>query len=223
MTLEEMASAVRNNVGAGLNETADYIYSLEQIYDDLNNAWNTIVENYTKLPDKTTLDNLALPIEIEPELYDMPYNFNMGYTGVFHTKIPKVVAIQGSNPVRFFGPKDMGESYVVYTNPEQVKNHKYKRVTKDRPFGYIDLARMSENQNDFYIFNLEQLPSMKMHVIISDPVKYLESQSLFSRGIEFPAPRSMQALMIKTVTEDYIRYYRGLNPGAQPDTKTDNS
>jgi len=225
MTLEEMASAARNNIGSGLNESADFTYSVHQIYDELSNAWNTIIYKMSQSNQRYDMKHFTMPrYDIPLKVADLPHEIGRaGYTGVLSAEIPKVAMLHTTPGISFIGPPDMLESYYVYTDPKEIKSHRYSRVIKNRPFVFLDLTQKPNGQNDIYVFNLQEigLEILTMYFIAADPVGIMTNDGYVGIQEEFPAPLNVQQMMIDTVVEKFIRYYRSLNPGVSPDSQTD--
>lgn len=223
MTLNEMASAIRSNIGSGLKEVANFAYPIDQIKAEIGNVRNQII-----LEDPQALvvnaqyfaqriDNIPL------DLVRFPFG---GYSNspslVPHFKIPKLAMTKDNSAVLFLGPPDQSLFLKVYYDFMHL-NHKYSRVIGRRPYSYIDLAHDSDGQLDGYVFNLgpSGLKILATRAIFADPVKILEADGLFGVDEEFPAPEAVQQTIITRITESYIRYYKQLNHPYQPNTQTD--
>ena len=223
MTLEEMASAIKNNVGGGLREVYNHAYSITQLEDEINNMRAQIIlensETGILQPEffLQKIDNLAL------KLVRFPYG---GYSNsperVMHTTIPKLAPTADNSAIQFFGPPDMSLDIKRYYD-DSFNSHRYSRVIKDRPFVYIDVSITGEGEHDTYFFNIENnnLKTASIRAIFDDPIKLMEDQGQFAHEKEFPAPLAIQEMIIDRLTMKYVEYYRKMNQGYQPNTETD--
>lgn len=218
-----MASAIRSNIGSGLREVSNFAYPIDQIKAECGNERNAIIlEDPQKLVVNAEyfaqrIDNIPL------DLVRFPFG---GYSNspslVPHFKIPKLAMTKDNSSVLFLGPPDQSLFLKVYYDYMH-HNHKYSRVIGRRPYAYIDLAHDSDGNLDGYIFNLGPtgLKVISTRAIFADPVKILEADGLFGVDEEFPAPEAVQRTIIQRITDNYIKYYKQLNPSYQPNTQTD--
>jgi hypothetical protein len=223
MTLNEIASAIRNNVGNGLKEVSNYAYPLDQIKDEIGNVRNQIL---LEDPQKTILnpeffaqriDNIAI------DLVRFPFGGYSNTPGLVpHIKIPRLAMTKDDSSIIFLGPPDQSMFLKIYYDFMH-HNHVYSRVIGRRPYAYIDLAHDTSGQLDGYLFNLgpNGLRFVSIRAIFADPVGILEADGLFGVDEEFPAPSAVQEMIIDRITQKYVQYYKQLNHPYQPNTQTD--
>lgn len=223
MTLEEMASAIRNNIGNGLKEVDDFAYSLQQIKEEIGNVRNQIILEDSKTgvlnPEyfAQRQDNLKL------EMVRFPYGGHSStYDVVPHVKIPKIAMTTDHSAIIYLGPPDFTLDIKRYYD-HSFNTHSYSRVIGNRPYAFVDPAHDANGYNDVYIFGLTNaaMREVSIRAIFADPVAILEADGVFGEDEEFPAPAAVQQLIIKRITEDYVRYYKQLNHPYQPNTNTD--
>ena len=222
MTEEQIASAIRNNVGNGLKEVYNHAYSIEQLEDEIGNTRNQIILENSQTgvlnPEYFTqkIDNLEL------SLVRFPYE---GYSNsperVLHTKIPAVVMTSDNSGITFLGTPDMSTSFKIYYDTS-FANHSYSRVIKNRPFVFVDLSADDNGELDTYYFKLGDygIREVSIRAIFSNPHDLLVN-SLFASTQEYPAPPSVQQMIIDRLTAKYVEYYKKLNLNYQPNTQTD--
>lgn len=223
MTLNEMASAIRNNIGSGLKEVSNYAYPLDQIKDECGNVRNSILLEDSQ---KMVLNSefFAQRLENIPiDLIRYPYG---GYSNspslVPHIKIPKIAMTRDDSAIIFLGPPDQSYFFKVYYDFMH-HNHIYSRIIGRRPYAYVDPAHDVNGWNDVYLFNLGPtgLKFVSIRAVFADPVKIMESDGLFGVDEEFPAPSAVQQMIIERITQKYVAYYKQLNFPYQPNTQTD--
>ena len=133
MTAQEIASAIRNNIGGGLREVTNFAYSLPQLEDEIMNTRNQIL-----LEDRAGAGALNLELfmqrkdNIKLDLVRFPYG---GYSNtperVLHAKIPQITALPDHSSLSYLGPPDMSLNFVKYYD-NSYRHHRYSRVIKDR-------------------------------------------------------------------------------------------
>lgn len=223
MTLNEIASAIRSNIGSGLKEVANFAFPIDQIKDEVGNVRNQIL---LEDPQKMALnpEYFAQRIENIPlDLVRFPYGGYSNSPGLVpHFKIPRLAMTRDDSAVIYLGPPDQSFNIKVYYD-HSFKNHIYSRVIGRRPYSYIDPAHDPEGYMDGYLFNLGPagLQFISTRSIFADPVGILEMDGLFGKDEEFPAPNAVQEMIIDRVTQKYVMYYKQLNHPYQSNSQTD--
>jgi len=224
MTAQEIASAIRNNVGGGLREVTNFAYSLPQLEDEIMNTRNQILledraqggvlntELFMQRIDNIVLDLVRFPVG----------GYSNSPERVLHAKIPQLTADPSGAALSYFGPPDMSLDFIKYYD-SSFKNHRYSRVIKNRPYVYIDLATDVNGKHDSYLFNIEgnNLQEISVRGVFLNPLSIMEEQGMFVDDVEFPAPLAVQEMIIDRLTAKYVEYYRKMNMGYQPNTQTD--
>lgn len=227
MTLEDIASSIRNNIGNGLKEVSNVSYSLDQIKNEISNVRSQLILENSK---SGTLNHsffsqrrtgLKLTVSVFPEDGYVESNKN-----VLKVLIPKLAMTTDNSSVLYIGPADMSLNIKLYYNYDHVKNHKYTRTLKNRPYAFIDLAQDEDGNVPVFVFNSSPaaFKDITVRAIFDDPVKILEEvDGIFSDDKEFPAPLAIQELIIDRVTSKFITYYKKLNHPNEPNDQTDKS
>ena len=223
MTLNEIASAIRSNIGSGLKEVANFAYPVDQIKDEIGNVRNQILledpQNTIINPEYFAQRFDRIPID----LVRFPYGGYSNSPGLVpHIKMPKIAMTRDNSSILFLGPPDQSFFFTIYYDIMH-HNHKFSRVIGRKPYAYIDLAHDVNGQIDGYLFNLgpSGLRFLATRAIFADPVGILESDGLFGNDEEFPAPSAVQEMIIDRITAKYVQYYKQLNHTYQPNTQTD--
>ncbi|MCK5019134.1 MAG: hypothetical protein KAS32_18885 [Candidatus Peribacteraceae bacterium] len=226
MTLEQIASAIRNNVGNGLKEVGNFTYSIEQIKDEISNVRSQLILEGSKAGSlnhaffSQRRENLDLAPGLFPE-----EGFDESNNTVLTVMIPKLAMTKDDSSVLYIGPADMSLNLKVYYDFDHLKSHKYTRVLKNRPHAFIDSAQDSDGDVPVFIFNNSPVPFkvITVRAIFDDPVRILEEDGIFSDDEEFPAPLAIQETIIDRLTIKYINYYKKLNHPNEPNDQTDKS
>jgi hypothetical protein len=226
MTHNEIASSIRNRVADGLSgNIADQAFSVEQLKDEIDLVRADLAHKYItnfKLDHKYLVQeidilpiicrNLSEDCQIKEPCGDLP-----------SIKIPKIMPTFGDKSIEYLGLVNMQESFMVYFDPEDIKNHRVKIKTRHRPFAWVDLAPDNFDMQTIYFFNLGKYNSLKfvkLRAIFEHPGKVnIDKPAPFD--IEYPAPLYMQNMIIDTLTEKYVHYYRKLNIPSLPNQQTD--
>lgn len=224
MTLEEMASAIRNHIGDGLKEVDDYDYSIQQIKDEIGLLRNKLIY---KLSEAGKLDPNQFTQKIEGDsmviaLKPFPITGGHPVKRVPHLEIPRPALTADNSAITYLGPADMSLDFVKYYD-ESFNEHKYNRVIKNRPYCFIDMANKPNGKVDAYFFGLDGslLKNMAVRIIAENPIAILEEDGVFGEDEEFPAPGAIQDDIIDTITKRYVYYYKQLNQPNEPNTNTD--
>lgn len=223
MTLNEMSSAIRSNIGSGLKEVSNFAYPVDQIKDEIGNVRNVILledpmnnvmnpEFFAQRLDKIPIDLVRFPFG--------GYSNSPGL--VPHIKMPRVVMTRDLSSVLFLGPPDQSFFFKIYYDIMH-HNHKYSRVIGRQPYAYLDLAHDINGLIDVYLFNMGPtgLKFLATRAIFEDPVGILESDGLFGNDEEFPAPTAVQEMIIDRITAKYVQYYKQLNRTYEPNAQID--
>jgi len=224
MTLEEMASAIRSNVGVGLKEVGNYPYSIDQIKDEISNARSSLIY---QLSAKKALNpsyfaqtrtNLKLNAGVFPEEGIVESN-----NPVLITRIPKLAMTKDNSSILYLGPVDMSLNVHLYFSLTDLTSHQYTRTIKNRPYGFIDLAQDENGDIPVYITNVGPNPFkyITVRAIFDDPVRILQEDGYYIDDEEFPAPLVIQDEIINQITQKYINYYKSLAKPNEQNDQTD--
>ena len=211
MTLEEMASAIRSNVGIGLKEVGNYIYSIDQIKDEISNARSLIIlqDSEKGILNPSYFSQTVDKIELLPGVFP-----NTGViesnNPVLTAKIPKLAMTKDNSSILYLGPMDMSINVKMYYSLNSLKAHKYNRTIKNRPFGFVDLSQDVDGNVPVYLSNLGPAPFkyITLRAILDDPVKLLQDDGFYIDDEEFPAPLAIQSMIIELLSNRFIKYYK---------------
>lgn len=224
MTLEQLASAISNNVSSGLKGVGNYTYSLAQIKDDISAMRSQLILQYddTKKANINQFAQKRTNIPLDITQYPLSGYPESGQQ-VLTAKIPALAATRSNSAILYLGPPDMSLNLRTYYSSNEVESHKYTRVISQRPYAFIDSAMDADGNVPVYVFNLGSSPfrSLTISAIFDDPIKLMENDGIISDSEEFPAPMGLQSIIVEQVTSKYIAYYKRLHTANQFNDQTD--
>ena len=178
MNIEQLASAIVNNVYAGLSglNNSNVALSVEQLEDEVVAMREEIIIEWWKKGilqkgDLLTALNCVVVDCKDPtkcSACDRPYNGSFGHSEL-HFEIPPTLTGIGLDAIAFVGSADREFQYKVYTNPVQAKYHKYRRRSHNRPYVYIETTPNENGMFDGWIFNLPFVKQITVIGIFKDP------------------------------------------------------
>ena len=226
MTLEEMASAIRSNVGAGLKEVGNFTYSIDQIKDDISNTRSAIIleGSVTDTLNHQYFAQNRENLKLDPAVFPLEGAIESNSPSLV-AKIPKVAMTKDNSSILYLGPVDMSLNIKTYFSLNDVKNHKYTRLLKNRPYSYIDLSQDEDGDIPVYIFNTGPSPFryITVRAIFDDPVRILQEDGYYLDNEEFPAPLAVQKMIIQQLVQEYLIYYKQYLRSNESNDQTDKS
>jgi hypothetical protein len=225
MTGQEIASTILNNVKDGLSGiVTSSAISYGQIESEIDLVRAKLFFDQER-SGKLEVRNFIQEI---PNLHltcrDLTADCNISSgEGMPSVKIPKVLVTQTNNALAFVGFANKSRSFTVYYDVDDIINHKYRLKTAKAPFCWVDMSPDKDDLFTLFFFNLGQFDSLKYVTIrgaFESPYKVSPLDPLFDQK-EYPAPAYIQEMIITTLTERYLRYYRSLNILSTPNTQTD--
>jgi hypothetical protein len=164
------------------------------------------------------LDNLELKFDKFPV-----QGFADSEQPILTVEIPKLAMTADNTAILYMGPPDMSLNLKLYYNIDDLKSHQYSRVIKNRPHVYIDQAQDYEGNFNVYIFNTGPAPFryLTVHAIFDDPVKMMQDDGYWVDDDEFPAPLSIQRMIIRDIVNRIRALYREYGGQNEPNDQTD--
>jgi len=226
MTGSEISSAIRNNIKDGLSGiVTSSAISYKQIEAEIDLVRAKLFfeqEKAGKLEVRNFIQNVP---NLHLTCRDLAQDCNISSGEALPSvKIPKIMHTQTNNSLAFVGFANKSRSFIVYYDTDDIVNHKYRLKTSKAPFCWVDLAPDNEDMITLYFFNMGEFDPLKYVTIrgaFESPYKVAPLDPLFDEK-EYPAPAYIQEMIISTLTERYLRYYRQLNITNVPNTGTDN-
>lgn len=222
MTLNEIASAIRNHISDGLSgAVANYSYSVEQLKEEIILMRNKLLfERATagkvnlKQYYQTYPGVILNPEDISASKVLTSYKRALGFTS------PRIIStINDESEVVLIYTINNERSFKVYRTIEY-RDHKYRQKTKRAPFVYLDTTIDAEGFVKGWLMNTTQYESIRaitIQAVFSNPMDVPG----FNEDKEFPAPLESQNDIITALTAQYVQYYRQMNIIPRPNTATD--
>lgn len=227
MTHTEIASSIRNRVSDGLSgNIGDQAFSIEQLMDEIDLTRAEII-NKLAMAGKVDVSYLLQSIDTIPIEMLSPSDGCVALDGpcseIAAIKVPKLMSVFGSRGIQYLGLTNMQESIAAYFHPEDIRNHKVRIRTSQRPFAWIDTTADANDMFTLFLFNLGKynaLKYLKLRAVFDNPNK-VGSLDPNNQYKEYAAPGHIQLNIIDILTEKYVRYYRQLNIPNITNTQTD--
>jgi hypothetical protein len=217
MTHLELASALRSRIADGLSgNIADQSFSLDQLLEEIDLVRADFVHKYS-MTSKLDLKHLIQStgnLEIVCRPLQETCGFSCGVDEIPSVKVPKLMAALGDESIQYVGLSNMQEAFAVYMHPEDIRNHKVRIRTRQRPYAFWDTVTDDENMQTIYLF-------ITVRSVFEHPTHILQGNPL-NKDVDYPAPLHMQNAILDNLTEKYIRYHRQLNVVVPPNTQSDN-
>jgi len=222
MTLNEMATAIRNHVVDGLNGVDTLPFSIEQLQKEILISVPGVL---LELSSKGVIDLLKLTQRIDGiRLHNDDVSGNCSVDSgscAPHFEIPNVNRFI-SEPITFIGSMDSRISFKIYYDRDW-RFHKYRLATANKPFAWVSTRANSNGLYDIFLFNLGKYSGLKyisIDALFDNPydifnTPYFEQFS----AAEFYAPSVVQETVIDKLTKKYIDYYRKLHMIPKPNTQ----
>jgi len=210
MTLEQLTSAVYNNIVSGLKGTnANVPVAHEHIEDSIIAERLLIIKEYMIkgiLPRRDLLITIpCLALECFPiERCPASCGVTKAGTNYLHFELPQIIQDFGEEAIDFIGSKDHMNPFKVYLDNSFIYN-KYRTRRSNKPYVWVDTTPNRNGKYDVYVFNAPLMKEITAVIIPKDPRQIseyaccpdeLDYFSFFSADIE------------KRVSEKFLRYYR---------------
>lgn len=222
MTLQEMASAIRNHVLDGLDGISNTAFSVQQLQDEILMSAPGIM---LKMANEGVLDMAKLYQRIDGirlECVEISSNCQVETEECApHFTIPNINR-SAMEPIAFLGSIDSSISFKVYYDREY-RFHKYRLATAKAPFAWVSTSANSEGTYDVFLFNMgryNNLTYVSIDALFDNPYDLLKTPyyDQFSSA-EFYAPLFVQNQIVESLTAKYVEYYRKLHMAPRPNTQ----
>ena len=171
MTIEQIASAVFNDVTSGLAGVHENpAMDMEQLTDEVVDMRQTVILEWWKkgILQKGDLLTAINCIEVDCNDPSKCCNNQAGYSEK-HFEIPQTIAGIGTDSIYWIGSADRKQQFAVYYSPVQAKYHKYNKRKVNRPYVYIERTPNKNGMYDGWIFNLPYVKTISVIGIFRDP------------------------------------------------------
>lgn len=221
MTIEQLSSAIENNVMSGLRGAeVNVSFSMDQIQDAIIQERMQIIKEYSMknmIPVRDLM--ISIPcVEVDCKDIDRCCSTQYPLEKLKHIEIPQVYNDLGGDAIEYIGSVDRMYPYAVYTT-DAFRQHKYRRRGADKTFVWVDTTPNINNMNDAFIFNAPPMLGEVLVVMIPKDTRQLEAYGCCPitevSNISF-----IDTEIEKRVTEKYIRWYRQMAIPITPNDQT---
>lgn len=218
--IEKLASAIRNDVVAGLRGYhTNLSMSTEQLCQDIVDERLQILKEYS-LKGVLPLRDLYLSINcIQVDCKNIERCRCNTYDSfseqpVAHFEIPQILNDYGNLSIDYIGSTDRHLPFVFYTSATAFRYHKYRKRGKNKPYVWIDTTPNENGMYDCFVFNAPFLDRVSISAIFKD-LRQLDKFQCCT-DLQDDNMTFINNEIKKRVTEKKIRYYRALAPNNVP-------
>lgn len=218
MTLNELASAVQNNIVNGLKGTDSFSHSLEQIKDEVIALRNSLVEMQAQRdaafkPAEHAQSISCIKMEcMSPEDCCHP----CGKGSVLGFKHPKLLVIKYHSPVVYLGTANHRQPFKVYLDHNYIYHESRLFGDRKQPYAWTDLSPDKDNLIRTLVF----FPHEERETLIATLTAIFENPLDLRRydcckGIDVNIGDKMANDIISNLTARYVPLYSRI-PVPQP-------
>lgn len=223
MTLNELASAIHNDIVQGLRGKTDTVIPIKQLEKEIVVKRNSLIKKYSlqgMLPIQELVQTIScIPVNCE-DIAKCCSGIKSGTKGLKFT-IPMISTVFMGDSIPYIGPIDRSVSWKIYYDNSFIY-HQYRRFN-NRPFVWINLGSKVDGMVDAYVFNQPYIENVTIDIVAEDPYKAYTC-CIDKKEVEFPAPMFIQDEIKSSIVEQFIRYYKATNPMiVMPNDQTSNN
>lgn len=218
--IEKLASAIRNDVVAGLRGYhTNLSMSMEQLCQDIVDERLQILKEYS-LKGVLPLRDLYLSINcIQVDCKNIERCRCNTYDSsseqpIAHFEIPQIVNDYGNLSIDYIGSTDRQLPFLFYTSSTAFRYHKYRKRGKNKPYVWIDTTPNENGMYDCFVFNAPLLDRVSVSAIFKD-LRQLDKFECCT-DLQDDNMTFINNEIKKRVTEKKIRYYRAFAPNNVP-------
>jgi hypothetical protein len=225
-TINQLASAIDNNVRTGLKGVTNYSYSMEQLEAEVVIERVRILATRAKQPvfriDGFTQEINEVPVNIAPlakTKITIP-----GAISRLHFRIPALVNVLQEDAIEYIGPvKREGMGWRVYFGADHVL-HKHRPATGKRPYIYIDPVVGEDGFVDGWLLNITgTVTQIAISAVFANPEDILSFGLQNEQDVYLPVPEDVAEEIIRRLSNKYLQYYRQYQAQIQINDQTDKS
>lgn len=223
--IEKLASAVRNNVVAGLQGFHENLSLSDDLIEQaIVDERLQIIKEYSIngiLPVKDLYISInCIPVDCQSiEKCRCAYETDCETETLPHFEIPQLLNDYGSLSVAYIGSVDKQVPFLYYTSPTQLRYHKYRKRGKNKPYVWIDTSPNENGMYDCFVFNAPLLTQVSITAIFKD-TRQLRDLKDCAYCIDDDNKSFINNEIVKRCTEKFVRWYRALAPGNRPNDQS---
>lgn len=220
MTIDKLASAIRNDVLSGLRGYHNNLsLNLEQLEDEIIATRLALLKKYF-LQGVFPINDLARAInciEIDCKSLDRCCE-ESDNKPVAHFEIPQVVSDYGKQAFTYIGSIDRKHPFNIVTSLSELNIVKYRKRGVNKPTVWVDLAPNKNGMLDCFIFNAPFLEKISVVAVFKDPRQLNQYSCCVDEDTDNFSfiDRDVKEIL----TKEKINYYRQLQMPTKPNTQT---
>lgn len=221
--IEKLASAIRNDVLAGLRGYhTNASMNIEQLCDEIIDERLQVLKEYSLkgvLPVKDLYISInCIPVDCKSLERCRCKTESDCDTITAHFEIPQIVNDYGSSSIDYIGSNDRQNPFIYYTSSTAYRYHKYRKRGKNKPYVWIDTTPNENGMYDCFVFNAPLLSQVSISAIFKD----LRQLSRYECCNEYNDDNMtfINNEIKKRLTEKKIRYYKQLSIQNTPNDQT---
>lgn len=233
MYIEKLASAIRNDVLAGLRGYHQNLsMNMEQLEDEIVNCRLAIIEQQFlngRLPVKDLMIAINC-VDVDCESLERCRCSNaIDPTMAQHFQIPQVIYNFGKQAIDYIGSTDRKLKFQIITSLTELENKQYRKRGKDKPYVWIDYAPNSKGMLDCFVFNAPMLKQVSIVGLFKDPrqLKYYQCCDPIDGSNELTGPDDNMSFISELIkdklTKEKLYYYRQVAPVPEPNNQEYNT
>ena len=220
--IDKLVSAIHNDIVGGLRGYhTNLSLSTEQLAQDIIDERLQIIKEYS-LKGILPVRDLYLSINCIPvdckDIERCRCRDDGNGTPTAHFQIPQLLSDYGLQAIDYIGSNDRQLPFVYYLSSTALRNHKYKKRCKNRPYVWIDTTPNEEGMYDCFVFNAPMLKQVSITAIFKD-IRQLERYDCCTED-QNDNMTFINNEIKKRLTERKLRYYRQLAPSLAPNDQT---
>lgn len=232
MYIEKLASAIKNDVLAGLKGYHQNLaMNMDQLEDEIVNCRLAIIEQQFlsgRLPFKDLMMAINC-IDVDCEsLERCKCSEIINPTKAQHFQIPQIVYNFGKQAIEYIGSTDRKLKFQIITSLTELETKKYRKRGNNKPYVWIDFAPNSNGLLDCFVFNAPFLSQVSIVGIFKDPrqIKYYKCCNTSEYG-DLTGPDDNMSyisnLIKDKLTKEKIYFYRQMAPTQEPNNQEYNT
>ena len=226
MYIEKLASSIRNDVVSGLKGYhTNLSMNMQQLEDEVVACRLAILKEYSMKGIFPTKDLLMAINCVDVDCQSLERcscgKINDDDTLVAHFEIPQIISDYGKQSIEYIGSTDRQNKFTIITSLSELKNTKYRKRGKNKPYVWIDFAPNSDGMLDCFLFNAPFLEQVSIVGIFKDPRQLNRYKCCNLDELNGPDVNNsfIDQLIREKLTKEKIYYYRQLQPQSLPNTQ----
>lgn len=232
MYIEKLASAIRNDILAGLKGYHQNLsLNMEQLEDEIINCRLSIIEQQFQ-NGRIPLQDLMVAInciEVDCESLERCSCSNIiDPTMAQHFQIPQLIYNFGKQAINYLGSTDRKLKFQIVSSLSELENKKYRKRGNNKPYVWIDFAPNKNGMLDCFLFNAPMLKQVSIVGLFKDPRQlkfYNCCQDSLSGELTGPDDNMsyISDLIKEKLTKEKLYYYRQVPPVPEPNNQEYNT